>query len=159
MRQRAPFGDRSVDVGSAEHRPHVLPRQRQSGGDDEQRNVLGKCLSNTGKRVLDAGAGLRGEHAVALAALDARIAVRQADADALLPAQDRTDVERRAGLDQRIARVAGEEICTLAPENFGDDRGSIHGVPPCRRGIVPCLHIGCPGSRAQPPASCEFWWF
>ncbi len=49
------------------------------------------------------------------------IAVGDADADALLPAQDRTDVERGAGLDQRIARIAGEEFGALALEDFGDD--------------------------------------
>ena len=48
---------------------------------------------------------------------DARIAVRDADADALLPAQDGADVELGAGLDQRL-RIAGEEFGTLALENF-----------------------------------------
>ncbi len=49
------------------------------------------------------------------------VAVRDADADALLPAQDGADVERGAGLDQRIARIAGEELRAFALEDFGDD--------------------------------------
>jgi hypothetical protein len=35
MGKRRPFGDRPVHVGGAEHRPHVLPRQRQPGRNDE----------------------------------------------------------------------------------------------------------------------------
>ena len=72
------------------------------------------------------GPCLGGEYAILLAALDAGIAVGHADADALLPAQDGPDVERGAGLDQRIARIAGEELGSLAPENFGDDGGAVH---------------------------------
>ena len=86
VRQRGPFGDRAVDVGGAEHRPHVLPRQRQTAGDDQHRDVLGIGLRHAGKRILDAGAVLRGEHAVPPAAPDARIAVGDADPDPLLPA-------------------------------------------------------------------------
>src|SRR5262249_58932773 len=109
MRQRRPLSDRPVDVGGAEYRPDILSRQRQPGRNDQQRDVLGKGLGNARKGVLDARSGLGGEYAVALAALDTGIAVRQADADALLPAENRTDVERGAGLDQRIAGIAGED--------------------------------------------------
>jgi hypothetical protein len=130
MRQRRPLGDRPVDVGSAEDRPNVLSRQRQPGRNDQERDVLGKGLGDAGKGVFDAGPGLGGEYAVALAALDTGIAVRQADADALLPAQNRTDVERGAGLDQRVAGIAGEELRSLAPEDLGDDGGAIHGLVP-----------------------------
>ena len=138
MRHGRPFGDGPINVGSAEHRPHVLPRQRQTCRDDEKGHVLGKGLRHAREGVLDARARLRSEDAVALAALDAGIAVRQADADALLPAQNRTDVERGAGLDQRVAGIAGEELRSLAPEDFGDDGGAIHGlVPP------PLVHGSC----------------
>src|SRR5215510_6586286 len=130
MGERGPLGDRPVDVGGAEYRPHVLSRQRQPGRNDQQRDVLGKGLGDARKGVLDAGSGLGGENAVALAALDAGVAVRQADADALLPAQNRTDVERGAGLDQRVAGIAREELRSLAPEDFGDDGGAIHGLVP-----------------------------
>ena len=90
-------------------------------GIDQHRDILGIGLGDAGERVLDAGAGLRGEHAVALAALDAGVAVRDADADALLPAQDGADIERGARLDQRIARIAGQELRALALEDFGDE--------------------------------------
>jgi hypothetical protein len=89
VRQRRPLGDGAVDVGGAEYRPQILPRQRQPRRDQQHRHVLGIGLRDAWERVLDAGAGLRREHAVHLGALDAAIAVRQADADALLPAQDR----------------------------------------------------------------------
>ena len=115
MRQRRPLGDRPVDLGSAEDRPDILSRQRQPGRNDQERDVFGKGLGDAGKGVFDAGPGLGGEYAVALAALDTGIAVREADADALLPAQNRTDVERGAGLDQRVAGIAGEELRSLAP--------------------------------------------
>ena len=107
MRQRRPLGHRAIDVGGAKDRTHILPRQRQASGKDEKRHVLGKGLRDPGKGVLDARPGLGGEHAVSLAALDARIAVGNADADALLPAQDRADVDCRTGFDHRIARITG----------------------------------------------------
>src|SRR5262245_50237974 len=151
MRQRRPLGDRPVDIGGAEYRPDILSRQRQPGRNDQQRDVLGKGLGNAGKGVLDARSGLDGEYAVAPAALDAGIAVRQADADALLPAQDRTDVERGAGLDQGVARIAGEKLRSLAPKDFGDDGGAIHGlVPPVDNWHPYGSRIGLPGSKLAP---------
>ena len=126
MRQRRPLGDRAVDVGGAEYRAHVLARQRQAAGDDEQGNVLRIGLGDAGEGILDAGSGLGGKHAVALAALDAAEAVGDADADALLPAQNRADVDRRAGLDHRVARIAGQKFGALALENVGNDFGAVH---------------------------------
>jgi hypothetical protein len=103
-----------------------LPCQRQPGRNDQQRHVLGIGLGDARKGVLDPRTRLRREHAVALAALDAGIAVGHADTDSLLPAQDGTDVERGARFDQRVARVAGEELGPLALENFGNERGAVH---------------------------------
>jgi hypothetical protein len=138
MGQCRPFGDRPVHVGCAEYRAHVLARQRQPGGNHEQRDVLGKRLGDPRKGILDAGTRLRGEYAIALAALDAGVTVRQADAHALLPAEDRANVEGGAGLDQRVARIAREKLRALAPEDFGDDGGAVHGwFLPCCRGILP----------------------
>src|SRR5262249_39067438 len=114
-------------VGGAEYRPHVLSRQRQPGRKHQQRDVLGKCLGNARKRILDARPRLRGKYAVALAALDAGIAVRHADADAFLPAENRANVERGAGLDQRVAWIAGEKLCALASEDFRDNGRPVHG--------------------------------
>src|SRR5262249_25639944 len=128
MRERRPLGDRPVDVGSAEDRPDILSGQRQPGRNDQERDVLRKGLGDAGKGIRDAGSSLGGEYAVALTVLDTGIAVGQADADALLPAQNRTDVERGAGLDQRVAGIAREEFRSLAPEDFGDDGGAVHGL-------------------------------
>ena len=127
MGQRRPLGDRPVHVGGAEYRAYVLPRQRQPGRNHQQRDVLGKRLGNAGERILDAGARLRCEHAIALAALDAGVAIRQADAHALLPAEDRANVERGAGLDEGVARITGEKLRTLASEDFGNDGGAVDG--------------------------------
>ena len=126
VRQRRPFGDRAINVSGAEHRPHVLPRERQAAGDDQHRHILCIGLGDAGECVLDAGPACAREHAVPLATLDAGIAVGEADADALLPAQDRADVERRARLDDRVARIAGEELRALALEDFGDDLRAVH---------------------------------
>jgi hypothetical protein len=131
VRERRPLGHRLVDLGSAEHRVQVLPRQRKSRGDDEKRHVLGVGLRDPGERILDARTGLRGEHAVLLAALDAAVAVGEAHADALLPAQDGADVERRTRLDDRIARIAGEKIGALALEDLSDDLRAVHGTVLC----------------------------
>ena len=127
MRERRPLGDRAVNVGGAEYRAYILPRQRQAAGNNEKGNVLGIGLSDAGEGVLDARPGLGGEHAIALAALDAGIAVGNADADALLTAQDRANVDRRARFDHGIAWITGKELRTLALENFGNDFGAIHG--------------------------------
>ena len=128
MRQRRPLGHRAIDVGGAEHGPHILPRQRQPAGDDKQRHVLRIGLRDAGEGIFDARSGLGGEHAILLAAFDARITVGDADADAFLPAQDRADVDCRTGFDHRIARIAGQEFGTLTLENFGNDRSAVHGV-------------------------------
>src|SRR6185295_7096775 len=98
------------------HGPQILPRQRQATGDDEQRHVLGVGLGDARIGVLDARSGLGREHAVLPAALDAAVAVGETDADALLPAQDRPDAERRAGLDDLVARIAGQKLRALALE-------------------------------------------
>ena len=128
VRQRRPLGHRAIDIRGAKGRAHILPRQRQAARNDEHGNVLGKSLRDAGERVLDAGAGLRAEHAVPLSALDAAIAVGDADADAFLPAQDRTNVDRRAGLDHVIAWIAGEKFGALDFQDLGDNFGAIHGV-------------------------------
>ena len=148
MRQRRPLGDRAIHVGGAEHRPHVLPGERQAAGDDQQRHVLGIGLRDAGKRVLDAGAGLRREYAVALAALDAAVAVGKSDADALLPAQDRPDAQRRARLDDGVARIAGEEFGALALEDFGNDLRAVHVRSPHTR--PPAWHEILPRSFRPP---------
>jgi hypothetical protein len=153
MGQRRPFGDRPVHLGGAEHRPHILPRQRQAGRNHEQRDVLGKSPGNAGEGVLDTRARLRGEYAVAFAALDAGVTVRQADADALLPAEDWAYVEGGAGLDQRVARIAGEKLRAFAPENFGDHGGAVHGwfLPwLARHSAIPRHHAAV--ARHPPPA-------
>ncbi len=126
MGHGGPFGDRTVDVGGPEGRPDVLPLGRKAGRNDQHRHVLGIGLGDARERVLDAGTVLGREHAVLPAAPDARIAVRHADADALLPAEDRPDVELRTGLDQRIARIARQKGGSLALEDLGDDVGTVH---------------------------------
>jgi hypothetical protein len=76
--------------------------------------------------------------------VDARIAVRDTNADALLPAKDGAHVERGAGLDQRIARVAGQEARAFALEDLRDQSGAVHdisfpGWPHFdRRKVLPC---------------------
>ena len=126
MRHGGPFGDTAVDVGGPEGRADILPLGREAGRNDQHRHVLGKGLRDAREGVLDAGAVLRGEHPVPHPAADARIAVRHADADALLPAEDRPYVDLGACLDQGIARIAGQEGRALAPENLGDDVGAVH---------------------------------
>ena len=132
VRAGRPLGDRGVDLRGVEGRVAVLPVQRLAGRQDQHRHVLGIGLGDAGEGVLDAGSGLGREHPVAAAAVDPAVAVRQPDADPLLAAQDRADADLRAGLDQRVARVAGEEPGPLAPEDFRDGLGSVHAVLPVR---------------------------
>jgi len=129
--------------------------KRQAAGNDKERHVLGIGLCDAGEGILDAGSRLRGEHAVLLAALDAGIAVGNADADALLPAEDRADVDGGARFDDRIARITRQEIGLLALENFGNDRSAIHGLHSPRtdvsiigpiRSAVPCANSGTAGT-------------
>ncbi len=126
MGHGGPFGDRAERLGGAEGRPLVLPLERIAGRNHQQRHILAEGLGDAGKGILDAGALLDGEHAVLLAAADAREAVGDADADALLAAQDGADIELGAGVDHRITRIAGEEFRPLALEDLGDDVGTIH---------------------------------
>jgi len=126
MGERRPLRHGAVGVSGAEHWAQVLPRQRQAARHDQERHVLRIGLGHARIRVLDAGAGLGREHAVLLAALDAAIAVGEADADALLAAQDRPDAERGARLDDLVARIARQEFRALALEDFGDDLCAFH---------------------------------
>ena len=145
VRERRPFGDGTIDIGGAEHRPHVAARQRQPGRNDQHRHVFREGLRHARESVLDAGAGLRGEHAVAPSALDAGIAVGRADADPLLPAQYRPDIERGGGLDQRVAWIAGEKLGALALQDFGNDFSTLHG----------CVPLHEPHTRCSPPPCGE----
>ena len=97
MRHGRPFGDRPIDFGGAERRADKLSISRKPGRDDEQRHVLGIGLRDAGKGILDARSLLSGEYAVLPAAANAAEAVGHADADALLPAEDRTDIDLGAG--------------------------------------------------------------
>src|SRR4029079_15520050 len=88
-----------------------------------------------------AGSMLGGENAVLPAGAHAGRAVGHAHAHALLAAEDRPDVEIGAGVDQRIARIAGEKLGPLALEDFGNDVGALHWCP------VRLMKVGRKGSR------------
>ena len=149
VRPGRPLGDRRVDLGRVEGRVAVLPGQRLAGRQDQHRHVLGIGLGDAGEGVLDAGAGLGGEHPVAAAAVDPAVAVGEPDADPLLAAQDRADADLRAGLDQRVAGIARQELRPLAPQDLGDRLRAVHHVLPGqvdhvrvrRRGVEP-VHLG-----------------
>ncbi len=126
-RHGRPLGDRRIDLGGAEGRADMLARRVEAGRDDQQRHVFRIGLGDAGEGVFDAGPVLGSEDAVLLAAADARIAVGHADADALLAAEDRPDVDLRAGVDQRVAGITGEEIGALALDDFSNDVGALHG--------------------------------
>ena len=126
MRAGRPFGDRRVDLGGVENRVAVLAVEPLAARQDQHRHVFRIGLGDAGKGVLDAGPGLGREHADAPSAVDPAVAVGEADPDPLLAAQDGADADRRAGLDQRVARVAGEELGPLALEDFGDCLGAVH---------------------------------
>ena len=69
---------------------------------------------------------LSGEDAVLAAPTDPAEAVRHADADALLTTENRADVDLGARVDQRVARIAGEEFRALALQDFCDNVCAIH---------------------------------
>src|SRR5262249_38325377 len=126
-------------------RLEVMTCERQRRRHDHHRHILGEGLCDAREGILDARPGLRGEDTVALAAADARVPIRDSDADALLPAQNGADIERGARLDQRIARVAGEKARAFALENLGDQSSAVHGVSSIphwphfdRRNTLPC---------------------
>jgi hypothetical protein len=123
---RGIFGNRGIDFRGAEGRRDVLAFRRKSGRDHQHRHILRIGLRHAGEGILDAGPMLGGKDAVLLARADAAEAVGHADAHALLPAEDGADVELGAGIDQRIARVAGEKLGPLALEDFCDDIGALH---------------------------------
>jgi hypothetical protein len=120
------FGHRRIDFGGAECRRDVLAFRGKAGRDHQHRHILRIGLRHAGEGILDAGAMLGGEDAVLLARADAAEAVGHADAHAFLPAKDRPDVELGAGVDQRIARIAGEKLGSFALEDFCDDIGALH---------------------------------
>jgi hypothetical protein len=104
----------------------VLAFRRKAGRNHQHRHILGIGLRHAGEGILDPRPMLGGEDAVLLAGANAAEAVRHAHAHALLPAEDGTDVELGAGIDQRIARIAGEKLGPLALEDLCDDVGTFH---------------------------------
>jgi len=69
---------------------------------------------------------LRREHAVLPPLADARETIRHRDARALLAAEDRTNVDLGARVDQRIARVAGKELRPLALQHLCNELRTFH---------------------------------
>ena len=69
---------------------------------------------------------LSGEDTVLASLANARETVGHRDAGALLAAEDRADVDLGAGVDQRIARVAGEELGALALQHFRNELRTVH---------------------------------
>jgi hypothetical protein len=128
MRDGGPLRDRPKHFRRAEGWTVVLPLERMPGRNNEHRHVLRIGLRDASEGVLDAGPVLRGEHPDLASAADAREAVRDADAHPLLPAQDRADVELGAGVDERIARIAGKELGSLSLQDFGHHLRAIHYV-------------------------------
>ncbi len=126
MGERRPFGDRPEDVGGAEGRLLIVAVGREARRDDQYRDVLRERLGDAGKGILDARPVLSGEDTVLPSLADAREAVGHADADALLPAEDGADVDLGAGVDQRVARIAGEEFGALALQDFGNELCTVH---------------------------------
>ncbi len=124
------------------HRPErrldILAVERVAGRNDEYRHVLAERLGDAGIGVLDPRPVLGREHAVLFSLPDARKPVGDADPDALLAAQDGPDIERRAGLDQRVARVAGKKFRPLAPEDLRNDIRAVHNVRSLKNVVCFC---------------------
>jgi len=96
---------------------------------DEDRRRVGVGRRDAREGVLGARPVLHGEDAVPPAVRDPAEPVRDVNADALLAAEDRTDADGGARLDQDRRRVAAQEVDALSLEDLGDGIHDSHRAP------------------------------
>jgi len=105
----------------------VADRQKQN------RDGIGIGGGDAGKRVFGARPSLHRKNSDAPAVGDARETIRDAHADPLLSANNRSNARRSRGFDESICRIAGEKLYTFAFENLGNHVNDFHGTS-CLRG-------------------------
>jgi hypothetical protein len=86
-----------------------------------------------------------------------------------LPTQYRSNVQRRACFDQRIARIAGEKLRPLAFKNFGNNCSAVHLRLLFSLALFARRELSTPDQRRQPCGNrlspfktflpCHFWAF
>ena len=121
-----PLGDRGVRARRAEEREDLgaiaLVAERQH----EDRHRIGVRRGDAREGVLGAGSVLHREHAEAPAVGDPAEAVGDADADALLAAEHRSDAGGGRGVDDRCRRIRAQELHALALHDLGDRVDDFH---------------------------------
>ena len=86
-------------------------------GQDQHWDGIRVGRSHAREGIFCARAILHGKHANPLTVGNARKAVGDADADALLPAQNGPDPNSRCRIDQRCGRVGAEKLYPFALQN------------------------------------------
>ena len=137
---RAPLGDAAVVQRGAEVGVRPGRAAGRAAGQDEDRHRVGEGVRDAAVGVLDAGARLGDDDAVAAAVHHARVAVGHVDRRALGARHHGPDADRRRGLDQRVVRVAEEVLGALRLQDARDRVVASHAAPlharRCRVGCV-----------------------
>ena len=108
----------------------VKLRPTRSPGNQQDRNVVAENLRGTWKRVLDARSALHREHAGALAVGRSADAVGDANAYTFLAANNRSDSDLGAGIDERLAGITNQMFDALFLEDARNGIGDFHLVIP-----------------------------
>src|SRR5260221_2231221 len=107
-------------------------------------------LRYAAKAVLGAGAVLHDENADLVARGHLGDGVAHMQPDALLPHHDRADVGLGRTLDDRVDRVADQELDPLALEDLGDRGGDFHrGLLGCAAMAAVCLQLTASAGAAR----------
>ena len=124
--ERGPFRHGPEDVSGAEDGMVVVLLQRVASRNDEHRHIFREGLRHAGEGVLNTRPLLDNEYAILAPAHHTCEPVGDADADALLPTENGTDVDLGRRIDQWVARIAGEKLRAFPPEDFCDDISPVH---------------------------------
>ena len=139
-----PLGDRGIGAGGTEEREDLRPVALVAQGQNEHRDRIGVGGGHAWEGVLRAWTILHGKGADTLAIGDARKAIGNAHADALLPAQYGPNTYRRCRINKGRGGVGTEKLHPFALQNVGNRINDFHPESSC--GDEPCL---CPLSRGE----------
>jgi hypothetical protein len=103
---------------------------RVTAGQNDDRHRVAEGLGHTAEGIFGARPVLHREHADTLARGHPAHRVGHVQAGALLAHDDGADVGLGRGLDDRVDRIADQELHTLALENFRHHGCSFHPRPP-----------------------------
>src|SRR6478672_10919548 len=123
-----PLRDWRIGLNGSKKMEHLGRIARVADRQKQNRDGIGIGGGDAGKRVFGAGPGLHRKNSNAPAVVNTRETIRNAYADPLLSAYNRSNARRSRGFDEGICRIAGEKLYAFAFEDFGNHVNDFHGT-------------------------------